>query len=129
MGGRGHPDGGRSTFSRVVSSGRRDAEWLRAQELSSCSVESLSSDGERRASPSSSSQRTGKSLAKAHAPARIALRYPPQREVAVEMPEAPVQDFPANLHDRIYEPHGFRNCVGVMRVEGIAWTRVARVAG
>jgi hypothetical protein len=42
-------------------------------------------------------------------PLRMALCCPPLYQLAAEMPEATIQNFPGNRHDRIYEP--YRACV------------------
>jgi hypothetical protein len=72
----------------------RPAEWGSPEKSRAATRPGYLGHGERRASPSSVSQRASKrSLARVHAPARTALRCPSLREAAAEIRKPRVKDF------------------------------------
>jgi hypothetical protein len=102
IGVRRHADDGHSTRLRDGLDGRRDPpNGFAFEELSICSAENLRSEGEGVPSP----EGTERSLANAHAPARIALRCLPLCRVAAEMPEARVRISLEIPYGRVYEPY------------------------
>ncbi len=117
-GGRRHADDDPAPLLPDVSRGRRDPRGFALEQLSTCFAENLSSDGEGDSlAVIGHPEGTKKSLANAHAPARItgersrarpnrSLR-PPLFNVAAEMPQATGSKISLETrHDRIYEPYG-----------------------
>jgi len=75
------------------------------EEQGICAAENVGSGGHGSPRLIGHPEGTETSPVTARKPARVALRCPSLCQIAAEMrEEAPVQDFPGNRHDRIYEP-------------------------